>query len=62
MFADRHPHAGGAQHYAAFLQNSDGYEVELVAAGFERRSADEAAKLDPRPGTEDEGAGHDGTA
>jgi catechol 2,3-dioxygenase-like lactoylglutathione lyase family enzyme len=31
MFADRHPHAGGPQHYAAFLQNTDGYEVELVA-------------------------------
>jgi catechol 2,3-dioxygenase-like lactoylglutathione lyase family enzyme len=31
MFADRHPHAGGSQHYAAYLQNTDGYEVELVA-------------------------------
>jgi catechol 2,3-dioxygenase-like lactoylglutathione lyase family enzyme len=31
MFADRHPHAGGPQHYAGFLENSDGYEVELVA-------------------------------
>ena len=31
MFEDRHPHAGGPQHYAAFLHNSDGYEVELVA-------------------------------
>jgi catechol 2,3-dioxygenase-like lactoylglutathione lyase family enzyme len=31
MFADRHPYAGGPQHYAAFLQNTDGYEVELVA-------------------------------
>lgn len=32
MFADRHPHAGGPQHYAGFLENSDGYEVELVAS------------------------------
>ena len=32
LFADRHPHAGGRQHYAAFLENTDGYEVELVAA------------------------------
>jgi len=32
MFADRHPYAGGPQHYAAFLQNTDGYEVELVAS------------------------------
>jgi catechol 2,3-dioxygenase-like lactoylglutathione lyase family enzyme len=31
MFADRHPHAGGPQQYAAYLQNTDGYEVELVA-------------------------------
>jgi len=31
MFADRHPHAGGPDHYAAYLQNVDGYEVELVA-------------------------------
>lgn len=32
MFADRHPHAGGPQQYAAYLDNSDGFEVELVAA------------------------------
>ncbi|MCY7299603.1 MAG: VOC family protein, partial [Ilumatobacteraceae bacterium] len=31
MFADRHPHAGGADTYAAYLENSDGFEVELVA-------------------------------
>lgn len=31
MFADRHPFAGGANHYAAYLANADGYEVELVA-------------------------------
>lgn len=32
MFADKHPHAGGDDHYAAYLENSDGFEVELVAA------------------------------
>ena len=32
MFADRYPHAGGADHYAAYLANADGFEVELVAA------------------------------
>ncbi len=32
LFADRHPHAGGPDHYAAYLENTDGYEVELVAA------------------------------
>ena len=31
LFPDRHPHAGGAGHYAAYLENGDGYEVELVA-------------------------------
>ncbi|TDV48972.1 GNAT family N-acetyltransferase [Actinophytocola oryzae] len=31
MFADRHPHAGGPDHYAAYLENADGFEVELVA-------------------------------
>lgn len=31
MFADKHPHAGGEDHYAAFLENADGFEVELVA-------------------------------
>ncbi|HUQ58246.1 VOC family protein [Lentzea sp.] len=32
MFADEHPHAGGPDHYAAFLENEDGFEVELVAS------------------------------
>ena len=31
MFGDRHPHAGGPDHYAAYLANSDDFEVELVA-------------------------------
>ncbi|MCF3101505.1 VOC family protein [Streptomyces roseoverticillatus] len=31
MFPDRHPFAGGAGHYAAYLENEDGFEVELVA-------------------------------
>jgi catechol 2,3-dioxygenase-like lactoylglutathione lyase family enzyme len=31
LFGDRHPHAGGPEHYAAYLANSDGYEVELIA-------------------------------
>jgi hypothetical protein len=31
MFADRHPRAGGDQHYAAYLEDADGFEVELVA-------------------------------
>jgi hypothetical protein len=31
MFADRHPYAGGPEHYASYLENEDGFEVELVA-------------------------------
>jgi catechol 2,3-dioxygenase-like lactoylglutathione lyase family enzyme len=31
MFPEQHPYAGGAQHYAAYLENDDGFEVELVA-------------------------------
>jgi len=31
MFPQEHPHAGGADHYAAYLENEDGFEVELVA-------------------------------
>jgi catechol 2,3-dioxygenase-like lactoylglutathione lyase family enzyme len=32
MFADRHPYAGGQDHYAAYLSNTDGFEAELIAA------------------------------
>ncbi|MEU5947962.1 VOC family protein [Micromonospora sp. NPDC047465] len=32
LFADRHPHAGGPQTYAAYLTDNQGYEVELVAS------------------------------
>jgi hypothetical protein len=33
LFQDKYPYAGGPNHYAAYLFNSDGFEVELVAAG-----------------------------
>ena len=33
MYADRHPYAGGPDHYAAYLEDAYGYEVELVATG-----------------------------
>lgn len=36
LFADRYPHAGGPDHYAAYLENEDGFEVELVAASATR--------------------------
>ena len=32
LFADRHPFAGGPEHYAAYLENAEGFEVELVAS------------------------------
>jgi len=31
LFADLHPYAGGSDHYAGYLVNADGFEVELVA-------------------------------
>ncbi|MEU6378189.1 VOC family protein [Streptomyces sp. NPDC046909] len=31
LFPDRHPFAGGPEHCAAYLENEDGFEVELVA-------------------------------
>lgn len=31
LFADRHPHAGGPEHYAAYLEDAEGFEVEVVA-------------------------------
>ncbi len=31
LFSDRHPYAGGPDHYATYLEDTDGYEVELVA-------------------------------
>ncbi|GAB3424496.1 VOC family protein [Flindersiella endophytica] len=31
MFADRHPYAGGPDYYAAYLEDDQGFEVELVA-------------------------------
>jgi hypothetical protein len=32
LFPDRHPHAGGPDHYAAYLASTDGFEVEVVAS------------------------------
>ncbi|WP_217241108.1 VOC family protein [Streptomyces sp. AC555_RSS877] len=31
LFPDRHPYAGGAEHCAGYLEDRDGFEVELVA-------------------------------
>jgi catechol 2,3-dioxygenase-like lactoylglutathione lyase family enzyme len=38
LFPDRHPHAGGPDNYAAYLENTDGFEVELVAVPEEDSS------------------------
>lgn len=32
LFSDKHPFAGGEQHYAAYLEDAAGFEVELVAS------------------------------
>lgn len=31
LFADRYPHAGGPEHTALFIENDEGFELELVA-------------------------------
>ncbi|GAB3850946.1 VOC family protein [Dactylosporangium cerinum] len=32
LFPDRHPYAGGPAHYAAYLEDTDGFEAELVSS------------------------------
>lgn len=34
LFAEKYPHAGGPEQYAAYLTNQDGFEVEIVAADW----------------------------
>ncbi|WP_442892429.1 hypothetical protein [Curtobacterium sp. USHLN213] len=31
LYEDRHPHAGGPDHHAAFLEDAERFKVELVA-------------------------------
>ena len=31
LFPEKYPHAGGPDHFAAYLVNSDGFEAELIA-------------------------------
>ncbi len=38
LFPETHPHAGGTQQYAAYLENTDHFEIELVAASSQRAS------------------------
>ncbi|WP_238012759.1 VOC family protein [Dactylosporangium sp. AC04546] len=38
LFADKHPFAGGPEHCAGYLEDRDGFEVELVATDVTRRS------------------------
>ncbi|HEX3491454.1 MAG TPA: VOC family protein [Streptosporangiaceae bacterium] len=45
LFADQYPFAGGTGHYAAYLENIDGFEVELVAPSM----AEEAEQDEPAP-------------
>jgi catechol 2,3-dioxygenase-like lactoylglutathione lyase family enzyme len=41
MFPERHPYAGGGQHYAAYLENDDAFEIELVALTSPDRNRDQ---------------------
>ncbi len=31
LYEDRHPHAGGPDHYAVFVEDPEGIKVEVVA-------------------------------
>lgn len=31
LYSERYPHAGGADHYAGWLENATGFKVEVVA-------------------------------
>ncbi|MDO5662027.1 MAG: VOC family protein [Brachybacterium sp.] len=33
LFAEAYPHAGGEKHVALYLENTQGFEIEIVAAG-----------------------------
>ncbi|WP_245528956.1 VOC family protein [Beutenbergia cavernae] len=35
LFTDRYPYAGGPDHYACYLENDGGFEVEIVAEPVE---------------------------
>ena len=39
LFPDRHPYAGGPEHYAAYLEDAAGFEVELVARLTDRSAS-----------------------
>lgn len=34
LYADRHPYAGGPDHYAVFFEDPDGLKVEVVSADY----------------------------
>lgn len=44
LYHDRYPHAGGAKHYAGWLENSAGFKAEIVADEF-RPSPETSAAL-----------------
>ncbi|WP_187977678.1 VOC family protein [Mycetocola sp. JXN-3] len=31
LYAERYPHAGGPQHFAAWFENAEGFKIEVVA-------------------------------
>lgn len=39
LYAERYPHAGGPDHYAGWLENTDGFKVEIVGETGTRSDA-----------------------
>ena len=62
MFAEQHPFAGGKGHYAAYLENVDGYEAELVAPSEEDEPLPPAPPGTAPSGTPPSGPAPSGTA
>ena len=50
LFTDRHPYAGGPAHYAAYLEDTSGFEVELVSdvdTGDSNDTGDSSGQAEP---------------
>ncbi len=55
LFADAYPNAGGSDHVALFLDNDEGFEVELVVAGQAPPIPLASARSGRRPSTSTDG-------
>lgn len=52
LYSDRYPHAGGAAHYAGWLENAEGFKAEIVADAVVPHARDDAEPGRVRRGAE----------